>query len=96
MVSFTGSTTAGKRVSEVAARTVKRVALELGGKSANVILDDADLAKAVKTGVQNCDFNSGQTCSAWTRMLVPRAKHDEAARIAKQAAESFTPGNSNT
>ena len=93
MVSFTGSTAAGKRVSEVAARTVKRVALELGGKSANVILDDADLARAVKTGVQNCYLNSGQTCSAWTRMLVPRAKHDEAARIAKQAAESFTPGN---
>ena len=93
MVSFTGSTNAGKRVSEVASKTVKRVALELGGKSANVILDDADLAKAVKAGVQNCYLNSGQTCSAWTRMLVPRAKHDEAARIAKQAAESFTPGN---
>ncbi|HEY6463148.1 MAG TPA: aldehyde dehydrogenase family protein [Polyangiaceae bacterium] len=93
MVSFTGSTAAGKRVSEVAAKTVKRVALELGGKSANVILDDADLAKAVKDGVQNCYLNSGQTCSALTRMLVPRAKHDEAVRIAKQAAEAFTPGN---
>ncbi len=92
MVSFTGSTRAGKRVSEVAAQTVKRLALELGGKSANVILDDADLAKAVKTGVQNCYLNSGQTCSAWTRMLVPREKHDEAVGIAKQAAESFTPG----
>jgi acyl-CoA reductase-like NAD-dependent aldehyde dehydrogenase len=92
MVSFTGSTQAGKRVSEVASKTVKRVALELGGKSANVILDDADLAKAVKTGVQDCYLNSGQTCSAQTRMLVPRAKHDEAVRIAKQAAEAFTPG----
>ena len=73
MVSFTGSTQAGKRVSEVASKTVKRVALELGGKSANVILDDADLARAVKTGVQDCYLNSGQTCSAQTRMLVPRA-----------------------
>ena len=92
MVSFTGSTAAGKRVSELASKTVKRVALELGGKSANVILDDADLGKAVKAGVQNCYLNSGQTCSAWTRMLVPRAKHDEAVAIAKKAAEAFTPG----
>jgi betaine-aldehyde dehydrogenase len=93
MVSFTGSTAAGKRVSEVAAKTVKRVALELGGKSANIILDDADLEKAVKAGVQNCYLNSGQTCSAWTRMLVPRAKHDEAAQLAKKAAEKMTPGS---
>jgi betaine-aldehyde dehydrogenase len=93
MVSFTGSTRAGKRVSEIASKTVKRVALELGGKSANVILDDADLAKAVKAGVQNCYLNSGQTCSAWTRMLVPRARHDEAVQIAKKVAESFTPGS---
>jgi len=94
MVSFTGSTNAGRRVSEVAAKSVKRVALELGGKSANVILDDADLAKAVKAGVQNCYLNSGQTCSALTRMLVPRAKHDEAAALAKKAAESFNVGAS--
>jgi acyl-CoA reductase-like NAD-dependent aldehyde dehydrogenase len=93
MVSFTGSTNAGRRVSEAAAKTIKRVALELGGKSANVILDDADLAKAVKAGVQNCYLNSGQTCSAHTRMLVPRAKHDEAVSIAKAAAESFKPGS---
>jgi len=93
MVSFTGSTNAGKRVSEVASKTVKRVALELGGKSANIILDDADLAKAVKAGVQNCYLNSGQTCSAWTRMLVPRAKHDEAVQIAKKVAEGFKPGS---
>jgi betaine-aldehyde dehydrogenase len=92
MVSFTGSTRAGKRVSEVASQTVKRVALELGGKSANIILDDADLAKAVKAGVQNCYLNSGQTCSAWTRMLVPQAKHDEAVAIAKKVAEGFTLG----
>ncbi|HEV3363198.1 MAG TPA: aldehyde dehydrogenase family protein, partial [Acidimicrobiia bacterium] len=69
MVSFTGSTRAGKRVSELAAATVKRVALELGGKSANVILPDADLEKAVTVGVTNCYLNSGQTCTAWTRML---------------------------
>ncbi|HEX8791147.1 MAG TPA: aldehyde dehydrogenase family protein [Polyangiaceae bacterium] len=92
MVSFTGSTRAGRRVSELAAKTVKRVALELGGKSANVILDDADLDKAVKAGVRNCYLNSGQTCSAWTRMLVPRAKHDEAVRIAKATAEGFSLG----
>jgi aldehyde dehydrogenase (NAD+) len=92
MVSFTGSTRAGRRVSELAAKTVKRVALELGGKSANVILDDADLEKAVKAGVRNCYLNSGQTCSAWTRMLVPRSKHDEAVRIAKATAESFSLG----
>ena len=93
MVSFTGSTRAGKRVSELAAQTVKRVALELGGKSANIILDDADLEKAVRGGVSNCYFNSGQTCSAHTRMLVPREQHDEAVRIAKEAAESFTVGD---
>ncbi|MFN7946965.1 MAG: aldehyde dehydrogenase family protein [Blastocatellia bacterium] len=93
MVSFTGSTRAGKRVSELAAQTVKRVALELGGKSANVILDDADFAKAVSSGVANCYFNSGQTCSALTRMLVPKSRHDEAVQIAKATAEKFTPGD---
>jgi len=93
MVSFTGSTNAGKRVAEVASKTVKRVALELGGKSANVILDDADLPRAVKAGVQNCYLNSGQTCSAWTRMLVPRSRHDEAVTLAKQAAEKLTVGS---
>ena len=93
MVSFTGSTRAGKRVSELAAQTVKRVALELGGKSANIILDDADFAKAVSSGVANCYFNSGQTCSAHTRMLVPRSRHDEAVQIAKATAEKFAPGD---
>jgi acyl-CoA reductase-like NAD-dependent aldehyde dehydrogenase len=93
MISFTGSTRAGKRVSELAAQTVKRVALELGGKSANIILDDADLEKAVRSGVSNCYFNSGQTCSAHTRMLVPKGRHDEAVQIAKEAAESFTVGD---
>jgi betaine-aldehyde dehydrogenase len=94
MVSFTGSTRAGKRVSEIAAKNVKRVTLELGGKSPSLILDDADLAKAVRGSVQNCYLNSGQTCSAWTRMLVPKSKHDEAAAIAKQVAEAFKVGSS--
>lgn len=93
MVSFTGSTRAGRRVSELAAPTVKRVALELGGKSANVILEDADLKRAVQQGVQNCYLNSGQTCSAWTRMLVPRARQAEAVALAKAKAESFQLGN---
>ncbi len=93
MVSFTGSTRAGKRVSELAAQTVKKVSLELGGKSANVILDDADFERAVKSGVGACYFNSGQTCSALTRMLVPRSRYDEAIAIAKKTAESFTVGD---
>ncbi len=93
MVSFTGSTRAGKRVSELAAQTIKRVSLELGGKSANIILDDADFERAVKSGVGACYFNSGQTCSALTRMLVPRTRHDEAVAIAKKAAEGFTVGD---
>ncbi len=93
MVSFTGSTRAGRRVSEVAAGTVKRVALELGGKSANVILDDADLKAAVSYGVGNCYLNSGQTCSAHTRMLVPRERLAEAEEIAKAAAEKAALGD---
>lgn len=93
MISFTGSTRAGKRVSELASQTVKRVALELGGKSANIILDDADFEKAVASGVGNCYFNSGQTCSAHTRMLVPKERHDEAVEIARRAAEKFTVGD---
>jgi acyl-CoA reductase-like NAD-dependent aldehyde dehydrogenase len=93
MVSFTGSTRAGKRVAEVAAATVKRVALELGGKSANVILDDADLATAVPDGVNKCYINSGQTCSALTRMLVPRDRLSEVEALATTTAESFTAGD---
>ncbi len=93
MVSFTGSTRAGRRVSELASATVKPVAMELGGKSPNVILDDADLSKAVPDGVGKCYLNSGQTCSALTRMLVPSEKLAEAEQIATQAAESFTPGD---
>ena len=93
MVSFTGSTAAGRRVSEVASKTIKRVALELGGKSPNVILDDADLDKAVGDGVAKCFLNSGQTCSALTRMLVPRERLEEAERIAAQAAQASRPGD---
>jgi aldehyde dehydrogenase (NAD+) len=93
MVSFTGSTRAGKRVSELGAATVKRVALELGGKSASVILDDADLAAAVKGTVNACFLNSGQTCTAHTRMLVPESKYAEAAQIAKEVAATFTVGD---
>ena len=93
MVSFTGSTGAGKRVSELAAQTIKRVALELGGKSANVILDDADLETAVVRGVRGAFLNSGQACNAHTRMLVPRDRLDEAGRLATDAAEGLTPGD---
>jgi len=92
MVSFTGSTRAGRRVAELAAPGIKRVALELGGKSANVILDDADFERAVKVGVSNCFLNSGQTCSAWTRMLVPRSKLADVEQLARAAAEKMTLG----
>ena len=78
MMSFTGSTRAGISVAKAAADTVKRVAQELGGKSANIILPDADLATAVAKGVEGCFGNSGQSCDAPTRMLVPRGRHDEA------------------
>ncbi len=93
MISFTGSTRAGKRISELAAQSVKRVALELGGKSASVILDDADLAGAVKGTVNGCYLNSGQTCTALTRMLVPESRYEEAAKIAAEVAKGFTVGD---
>jgi betaine-aldehyde dehydrogenase len=93
MVSFTGSTRAGKRVMELAAESVKRVSLELGGKSANILLDDADFATAVPAGVFACYMNSGQTCSALTRMLVPRDKLAEVEELARAAAEGFAPGD---
>jgi acyl-CoA reductase-like NAD-dependent aldehyde dehydrogenase len=92
MVSFTGSTAAGKRVAKVAADTVKRVTLELGGKSANILLDDADFEKVVGKGLFACYMNSGQTCTAHTRMLVPRDKQDEVIELARTAAEGFTVG----
>jgi acyl-CoA reductase-like NAD-dependent aldehyde dehydrogenase len=93
MVSFTGSTAAGRRVSEVASATVKRVALELGGKSPNVILDDADLETAVVDGIKKCYLNSGQTCSALTRMLVPRAALPTVEAIAAAAVAQTAVGD---
>jgi aldehyde dehydrogenase (NAD+) len=93
MISFTGSTRAGRRVSIVAADTIKRVALELGGKSANVILEDADLGKAVKVGLANAWINGGQTCTAWTRMLVPASRHDEIVEAVVAAAASYSVGD---
>ncbi|MEA2309985.1 MAG: aldehyde dehydrogenase [Thermoleophilaceae bacterium] len=93
MISFTGSTRAGRRVSEVASGTVKRVALELGGKSPNVILDDADLQAAVVDGIGKCYLNSGQTCSALTRMLVPREKLEAAEQIAAAVVEQIKVGD---
>ena len=91
-VSFTGSTRAGKRVMQVGAETVKRVNLELGGKSANIILEDADIATAVGSGVFACFLNSGQTCSALTRMIVPRSKLAEVEEVATATAAAFPAG----
>jgi aldehyde dehydrogenase (NAD+) len=93
MVSFTGSTRAGKRVAQLASERVARVGLELGGKSANVILEDANLEKAVSDGVGKAFLNSGQTCSALTRMLVPRSKLAEAEEVARRTAEAMTAGD---
>ncbi|MGW3987835.1 aldehyde dehydrogenase family protein [Streptomyces sp. NPDC004830] len=89
LVSFTGSTAVGRRIAAIAAGQIKKVALELGGKSANVILPSADLAKAVNVGVANVMSNSGQTCSAWTRMLVHRERYDEAVELAATAAAKY-------
>ena len=93
MISFTGSTRAGSRVSEVASATVKKVALELGGKSAGVVLDDADLPTAVKAVVSDCLLNSGQTCTALTRLLVPHDRYEEAVALAVDAARSKPMGD---
>jgi acyl-CoA reductase-like NAD-dependent aldehyde dehydrogenase len=93
MVSFTGSTRAGRRVQELAAPTVKRVALELGGKSPNVILDDADLDRAIPDAVTKAFLNSGQTCSALTRLVVPRERLADVERIAVKAAEAVPMGD---
>ncbi|MEM5384094.1 aldehyde dehydrogenase family protein [Paraburkholderia phymatum] len=92
MVSFTGSTRAGVLVAQAAAPSVKRVAQELGGKSANILLDDVDLDEAVKRGVAACFTNSGQSCSIPTRMLVPRHLMNDAAQIAKRVAEAYRVG----
>ena len=93
MVSFTGSTGAGVRVSELAAPSVKRVTLELGGKSANIILDDADIAKAASASIHACFGNSGQECSALTRLLVPESKKQEIVEVITAKMEKYSVGN---
>ncbi|MBA2326558.1 MAG: aldehyde dehydrogenase family protein [Actinobacteria bacterium] len=93
MVSFTGSTRAGKRVMELASQQVKKVALELGGKSPFIALEDAPADEAVKAGLSSCYLNGGQTCIAWTRMLVPESRKDEFVAAAKAEAESFQPAD---
>jgi aldehyde dehydrogenase (NAD+) len=93
MMSFTGSLEAGRRIAAVAGEGIKKVCLELGGKSAFVVLEDAPFDKAIPAGVNNCMQNSGQTCSAWTRMIVPRARHDEAVELAKGQLARLTLGD---
>lgn len=93
MVSFTGSTRAGREITKNAADTIKRVALELGGKSANILLDDVNFEQAVTAGVRGCMNNTGQSCNAPTRMLVPHDRMDEVAKIAAAAAEAVRPGD---
>ncbi|CAM5616605.1 NAD/NADP-dependent betaine aldehyde dehydrogenase [Streptomyces rimosus subsp. rimosus] len=93
LVSFTGSTAVGKKIGAIAGAAVKRCALELGGKSANVVLPSADLAKAVGVGIANVMANSGQTCSAWTRVLVPADRYDEAVELAAAAIAKYVPGD---
>jgi aldehyde dehydrogenase (NAD+) len=92
-ISFTGSTAVGKGIARIAAQTLKRVTLELGGKSANVILDDADLETAIPMAVQACYINNGQACIAGSRLLVPEHKLDEVKRLAKAAADAFRVGD---
>ena len=93
MVSFTGSTATGRAITHAAADRIAKVSLELGGKSANVILSDADVVKAVKVGVGNAFLNSGQTCTAWTRMLVHRDRYDEAVTLAAKTAAGYSVGD---
>ncbi len=93
MVSFTGSTRAGVRVAGLAAASVKKVALELGGKSPNIVLDDADVERAVRAGVTSAFANAGQACSAQSRMLVPRSLLGVVEEIAVAAADSYAPGD---
>jgi acyl-CoA reductase-like NAD-dependent aldehyde dehydrogenase len=93
MVSFTGSLAAGRRVAALAGDGIKRVTLELGGKSAFVVLDDAPFEKAIAAGVNNCMQNSGQTCSAWTRMLIPRSRQADVIDLAKAHIAKLTLGD---
>jgi aldehyde dehydrogenase (NAD+) len=93
MVSFTGSTATGRAITHAAADRIAKVALELGGKSANIILEDADVTRAVKVGVGNAYLNSGQTCTAWTRMLVHESRYDEAVSLAAKTAGGYPVGD---
>jgi acyl-CoA reductase-like NAD-dependent aldehyde dehydrogenase len=93
VVSFTGSTAVGARISALAAPSIKRVSLELGGKSASVVLDDADLEQAVTASIQGGMLNSGQTCTAWSRLLVPQGRYAEACELAAAAAEALAVGD---
>jgi acyl-CoA reductase-like NAD-dependent aldehyde dehydrogenase len=93
VISFTGSVTGGSKVAGAAASSVKRVTLELGGKSANVILDDADIARAVKAGLVSALLNTGQTCAAWSRMIVPAHRQQEILELLSAMAATFTPGD---
>jgi betaine-aldehyde dehydrogenase len=93
MISFTGSTRAGRRVSELGAATIKRVALELGGKSPALVLDDADLSAAIEATLDSCFINSGQTCDAMTRLLVPEALYERAVAMATERAKAYTVGD---
>jgi aldehyde dehydrogenase (NAD+) len=93
LVSFTGSTAAGRRVAALAAVGIKRVTLELSGKSPSIVLDDADLGDAVHASVRQCMLNSGQTCIAWSRLLVPRHLHDQAAEMAAGVVDAYVVGD---
>jgi acyl-CoA reductase-like NAD-dependent aldehyde dehydrogenase len=93
MVSLTGSTSAGKRVAALASQSMKRFTLELGGKSASLVLEDAELGSAVANTVHNCYANAGQTCAAWTRLLVPRPLLRQAEKIAAETAEAYVLGD---
>ena len=93
MMSFTGSTRAGRAVTQDAAETVKRVTLELGGKSPNLIFADCDLEERVTASIDECMFNTGQSCDAPTRLLVERSCYEEVLKIAKSAANSITVGD---
>ncbi len=93
MISLTGSTAAGERVAAIAAQSIKRLTLELGGKSASIVLDDADLEEAVAATVHNCYANAGQTCAAWTRLLVPRRRQSRAEAVARETAEGYVLGD---
>ena len=93
MMSFTGSTRGGVAVAKASADSVKRVSQELGGKSANIILSDAEFEKSIRAGVDSCMSNTGQSCNAPTRMLIPEARKDDAYAIAKDAAEKVVVGD---